>query len=97
VDPMLSGQVDHGIGVDTHRDTNTAAIVEAATGAVVDQLQCSTDAIGYKRGFAFVVQHAPGRRVWAIEGTGSYGAGVSTFLRLPQPAEAAQARSRHSD
>jgi transposase len=80
VDPMLSGQVDHVIGVDTHRDTNTAAIVEAATGAVVEQLQCSTDAMGYKRVFAFVVKHAPGRRVWAIEGTGSYGAGLTTFL-----------------
>ena len=64
VDPMLSGQVDYVIGVDTHRDTNTAAVVEAATGAVVDQLQCSTDAMGYKRVFAFVVKHAP--RPWPL-------------------------------
>src|SRR5690242_15403959 len=70
VDPMLSGQVDYVIGVDTHRDTNSAAIVEAATGAVIDHFQGSTDATGYKRVLAFAVTHAPGRRVWAIEGTG---------------------------
>ena len=70
---MLAVQVDYVIGVDTHRDTNTAAIVEAATGGVVDDLQCPTDAMGYKRTYAFATKHAPGRRVWAIEGTGSYG------------------------
>lgn len=79
MEAMLSGQVDYVIGVDTHRDTNTAAIVET-TGAVVDHLQCQTDALGYKRVLAFVTTHAPGRRVWAIEGTGSYGAGLTTFL-----------------
>lgn len=78
--PMLAGQVDYVIGVDTHRDTNTAAIVEAATGGVVDDLQCPTDAMGYKRTYAFATKHAPGRRVWAIEGTGSYGSGLTTFL-----------------
>lgn len=78
--PMVAGQVDYVIGVDTHRDTNTAAIVEAATGGVVDDLQCPTDAMGYKRTYAFATKHAPGRRVWAIEGTGSYGSGLTTFL-----------------
>lgn len=77
---MLSGQVDYVIGVDTHRDTNTAAVVEASTGAVVDDLQCTTDAMGYKRCYAFAAGRAPGRRVWAIEGTGSFGAGLTTFL-----------------
>lgn len=32
---MLAERVDHVIGVDTHRDAHTAAVVEAATGAVV--------------------------------------------------------------
>ena len=30
--PMLAGAVEFVIGVDTHRDTHTAAIVNAATG-----------------------------------------------------------------
>jgi transposase len=80
VQSMLSGQVEYVIGVDTHRDTNTAAVVEASTGAVIDHLQCTTDAMGYKRCYAFATKNAPGRRVWAIEGTGSFGSGLTTFL-----------------
>jgi transposase len=77
---MLAGAVDHVVGVDTHRDTNTAAVVDAATGGALGHLQCTTDALGYKRLLAFAGTHAPGRRVWAIEGTGSFGAGLTTFL-----------------
>lgn len=78
--PMLAGQVDYVIGVDTHRDSNTAAIVEAATGGVIEDLQCPTDAMGYRRCHAFATKFAPGRRVWAIEGSGSFGSGLTTFL-----------------
>jgi len=80
VQPMLAGQVDYVIGVDTHRDSNTAAIVEAATGGVIEDLQCPTDAMGYRRCHAFATKFAPGRRVWAIEGSGSFGSGLTTFL-----------------
>jgi transposase len=76
---MLAGQVDYVIGVDTHRDTNTAAVLTEA-GAVVAQQKCATDAMGYRRVVGFADEHAPGRRVWAIEGTGSYGAGLTTHL-----------------
>lgn len=76
---MLTGQVDHVIGVDTHRDTNTAAVLTAA-GAVLAHQQCSTDAMGYRRVVSFADEHAPGRRVWAIEGTGSFGSGLTTHL-----------------
>ncbi len=103
--PMLAGQVDHVIGVDTHRDTNTAAVVEAATGAVVDHHQCTTDAMGYKRCLAFAAKHAPGRRAWAIEGTGSFGAGLTTFLleqgewvvEIDRPARPARRNGAKSD
>lgn len=79
--PMLAGQVDAVIGVDTHRDTNTAAAVDAITGGVLAHLECSTDALGYKRLLAFADAHTAGqRRVFAIEGTGSFGAGLTTFL-----------------
>jgi transposase len=76
---MLTGQVDYVIGVDTHRDTNTAAVVTAA-GVVVAHQQCSTDAMGYRRVVAFADEHASGPRVWAIEGTGSFGSGLTTHL-----------------
>jgi transposase len=35
----------------------------------------ATDAFGYRWLLAFVAEHAPGRRVWAIEGTGGFGSG----------------------
>ena len=77
---MLTDKVDFVIGVDTHRDSHTAAVVNAATGGVVDQLSVATDAFGFRRLKAFADQHAGGSRVWAIEGTGSYGAGLTTSL-----------------
>ena len=78
--PMLAGTVEFVIGVDTHRDSHTAAILQAATGGVIEQLTVPTDAFGYRRLKAFADQHAAGARVWAIEGTGSYGAGLTSAL-----------------
>lgn len=77
---ILAGKVEFVVGVDTHRDSHTAAIVSATTGGVVDQLTVATDASGYRELQDFADRHAPGRRVWAIEGTGSYGSGLTTAL-----------------
>ncbi len=77
---MLAGHVDFVIGVDTHRDSNTAAVIDAVTGAVLAHQECTTDAMGYKRVLRFADKHSAERRVWAIEGTGSFGAGLTTFL-----------------
>lgn len=77
---MLAGQVDYVIGVDTHRDSNTAAVIDAVTGAVVATTECPTDATGYKRTLRFALKHAEGRLVWAIEGSGSFGSGLTTYL-----------------
>jgi transposase len=76
---MLADQVDAVIGVDTHKATHTAAVV-APTGAVAAHLTVSSDAPGAKRVLAFARRHAPARRVWAIEGTGSFGAGLTAYL-----------------
>lgn len=76
---MLADQVDHVIGVDTHRDAHTAAIVNP-TGAVDADRTAPADAFGYRRLLRFAAEQAPGRRVWAIEGTGSFGSGLTTFL-----------------
>jgi transposase len=76
---MLAEQVDAVIGVDTHKNSHTAAIV-TPTGGLVEHLTVATDAFGAKRVLAFARSNAPGRRVWAIEGTGSYGSGLTTFL-----------------
>jgi transposase len=76
---MLAGMVDAVIGVDTHRDHHTVAVVDP-TGGVLAAIELATDAFGYRRMLAFAKGHAPGRRVWAIEGTGSFGAGLTTYL-----------------
>jgi transposase len=76
---MLEGKVDHVIGVDTHRDAHTAAILDP-NGGVVAELEVPSDQAGYEQLVGFVSQHAPGRRCWALEGTGCYGAGLASFL-----------------
>jgi hypothetical protein len=77
---ILAEQVDHVIGVDTHRDSHSAAVVDAATGAVKLDRTVSADAFGHRRLLHFAKLHASRRRVWAIESSGSYGAGLTTFL-----------------
>jgi transposase len=76
---MLAGTVDAVIGVDTHRDHHTVAVVDT-TGGALAAVELATDAFGYRRMLAFAKEHVPGRRVWAIEGTGSFGAGLTTYL-----------------
>jgi transposase len=76
---MLADQVDHIIGVDTHKDSHTIAVVSPA-GAVIAHRTVPADTIGHLDGYRFAVEQAPGRRVWAIEGTGSYGAGLTAYL-----------------
>jgi transposase len=77
---MLADQADRLIGVDTHRDTHTAAVVETQTGVVGASETTSADRRGHRRLLAFADEHAPERRAWAIESTGSYGAGPAAFL-----------------
>jgi hypothetical protein len=45
--PMLAELVELVIGVDTHADTHTAALVAVDTGAVLATITVSSDADGY--------------------------------------------------
>jgi transposase len=76
---MLADQTDFVIGVDTHRDRHSAAIL-ASSGGLVDETSASADRGGYARLLGWALSYAAGRRVWAIEGSGSYGAGLAAFL-----------------
>lgn len=101
---MLADQVDAVIGVDTHKSSHTAAVVEP-TGGVVAHLTMQSDAFGAKRVLAFAKLHGPGRRVWAIEDTGSYGSGLTTYLleqgewvvEIDRPARPARRNGAKSD
>ncbi|HWJ62587.1 MAG TPA: transposase, partial [Acidimicrobiales bacterium] len=76
---MLADLVDVVIGVDTHKNTHTAAVVAASTGAAVEDLTVDTDPDGYAELLALADRHS-GLRAWSIEGTGGYGAGLARFL-----------------
>ena|SRR5437763_3086967 len=78
---MVAELVDYVVGVDTHRDEHTLALVEAATGAVVAQRTIASNGRGYAQALRFAQQHAGTARVWALEGAGHYGAGLARYLR----------------
>ena len=77
---MLADQLDYVVGVDPHRDEHALAIVEVRSGVVVYETSVAADSSGYADALAVAEQLAPGRRAFAVEGTGSYGAGLTRFL-----------------
>jgi transposase len=77
---MLADQLDYVIGVDPHRDTDALAIVDVRTGGIVLDTSVPANSSGYARALELAELHAPGRRAFAIEGTGSFGAGLTRFL-----------------
>jgi transposase len=77
---MLADEVDFVVGVDPHRDAHALAGVHARTGAALFEAEVAADTHGYAQALRLAERQAPGRRAWAIEGTGSYGAGLARFL-----------------
>ena len=78
---MLADQLDYVVGVDPHRDSHALAIVEVAQrrGACFEATAAASSD-GYAQALRLVEVHAPGRRAFAVEGTGSFGAGLTRFL-----------------
>lgn len=75
----LTEQADFIIGVDTHKRTHTGSVVDPL-GAELSTTTLPADVSGYRRLLQFAKTQAGGRRLWAIEGTGSYGGGLTTYL-----------------
>jgi len=75
----LGDVVEVVIGVDTHKDTHTAAVLDARTGAVLECSTASAAADGYAALVELAERH-PGLRAWAMEGSGGYGAGLARHL-----------------
>ncbi len=96
--------VDVVIGVDTHVHTHSAAVVDAATGGVLDEITVDATAQGYAELVEFANNHGM-LRAWAIEGTGGHGAGLSRHLlesseiviELDRPKRAARRNGAKSD
>ena len=77
---MLADELDYVIGVDTHLDEHVLAVVASPSGAVVAKRSVRASGRGYASALAFALEAGSGARVWAIEGTGSYGAGLARYL-----------------
>ena len=78
---MLATMVEHVIGIDPDRDRVTAAVVHTATTGEQATAVFGTTRLGYDRLLKWADQHTQtADRVWSVEGTGSYGAGVTTYL-----------------
>ena len=76
---MLAELVEVVIGVDTHTDTHTAALIAVESRAVLATITVTADPDGYTELVALAEQHG-GVRGWAMEGTGGYGAGLARHL-----------------
>lgn len=76
---MLADEVDYVIGVDTHRDEHAVAAIDQVGSIVMEAVTAANDA-AFARLLEQVDARAPGSRAWAIEGSGSYGAGLVRFL-----------------
>lgn len=66
------------VGVDTHKDSHSAALVDEL-GGLVAAVDVSANRYGYRRLLQWACSHG-GKRCWVVEGTGSYGAGLANFL-----------------
>ena len=76
--PATDSQIQVFGGVDTHRDTHTAAAVDAA-GAMLGARQFPATAAGYAALLAWLRSLGCLVRV-GIEGTSSYGAGLAAVF-----------------
>ena len=76
---MLAERVKHIIGIDPDRDRVTASVVDTATTAELASEAFETTRRGYARLLEWANQHTA-ERAWVVEGTGSYGAGVTSYL-----------------
>src|SRR6266508_2058735 len=57
------------------------AMLAELVGGVLAQTTTSADAAGYQHLLGFACSIVPGRGVWAVEGAGSFGAGLAGFLQ----------------
>jgi transposase len=100
--PMLAEIVDAVVGVDTHRDTHTAHLVNPV-GAPLGELTVPNSTDGFEQLLAWIRVQQPGPRlVLAVEGTRSYGVGLARHaaaaglhvVEVEQPARGQRRRGK---
>ena len=75
---IMTNQQQRIGGVDSHKDTIHAAVVTAVGQPVADR-EFPTTTAGYRRAVGWLIEHGPLQAV-GIEGTSSYGVGITTAV-----------------
>ncbi len=75
---ILAERYVHVIGVDTHKRSLTAAVLNSI-GGVLESCEVPANAVGHAHLLAMAAGYA-GPMLWAVEGTGSYGASLTEQL-----------------
>ena len=76
---IMTNPGDHVAGIDSHKDTIHIAVI-TATGLEVTDHEFATTTVGYRKAVAWLAKHGPVAAV-GIEGTSSYGVGITAALR----------------
>lgn len=98
---IVAETVEYVAGIDTHArtHTHTYCLVHARTAAVVDTATFPTSKSGNARAINWIARRSQGSVLAAVEGTSSYGAGITAAL-TEQGVEVVEvrpaARSTHS-
>ena len=79
---IVADEYAHIIGVDTHARTHTYSVLETTTGRLVASETFPTSASGMSRALAWMLRRANGTPLVAVEGTNSYGAGITRTLTM---------------
>lgn len=78
--PVVAEHYSYVVGVDTHARTHTYAVVEAPTGRLIARGQFPVNAAGIDRAVRWIGRSTSGNVLAAVEGVGSYGAGLVAAL-----------------
>jgi len=76
-DIIVADKFDQVVGVDTHARNHTYCVVHSRTGAVVDTAMFPSSLPGCQRALAWIQRRAVGPTLAAVQGTSSYGAGIT--------------------
>lgn len=68
---LVAEVFDYVVGVDTHAERHSFAVV-GSVGKVVDSAEFPTTEAGFRRALSWIQRRTPGRRVIAVECIGSY-------------------------
>ena len=97
---MLADVVDAVVGIDTHRDTHTAQLVDPLCRALAELTVPNTDA-GFAELLGWIAARQPGSQlIVAVEGSRSYGIGLARAiaaagLRVVEVEQPKRAERRH--